>query len=189
MPIFRSLQGELLAWLLLHPGEEFTMTATAKQLGVRLNTLHDEATRLLQAGLLTSRPVGRARLLSANPAHPGTRALTELLEITFGPRPVVAREFAQLPGVTRVIIFGSWAARYHGITGPPPNDIDVLVLGEVDRGEVYAAADRAQARIGMQVNPVIRTAQMWDERADPLIKQIQASPHVEVLHTRDGEAA
>lgn len=163
------------------------MTETAKRLGVPLNTLHDEATRLLDAGLLTSRSVGRSRLLSANPAHPGTRALTELLEISFGPRPVIEREFADLKGAERVIIFGSWAARYQGTTGAPPHDIDVLVVGQVDRAEVYEAADRAQERIGMQVNPVIRTGQMWSEGTDPLVNQIQASPFVAVLGIREGE--
>lgn len=190
MPIFRSRhQADLLAWLLLHPTGEYTMTSLAQRLHVPLNTLHREAHRLVDAGLLTSRSVGRTRLLSANPDNRATGPLTQLLEITFGPRPVVEEEFAQVAGAEQVIIFGSWAERYHGASGPPPNDLDVLVVGNVDRGEVYEAADRAQARLGMQVNPVLRTPDQWAAPGDPLVAQIKASARVRALPVEDGEDA
>jgi len=57
-----------------------------------------------------------------------------------------------------VLIFGSWAARYRGTVGPRPYDVDVLVIGDIERAAVYAAADRAETRLGMQVNPVVRSA-------------------------------
>jgi predicted nucleotidyltransferase len=188
MPIFRSqLQAELLAWLLLHPDEEYPMTELASRLGAPLNTLHREAQRLVTAGLLTARSVGRSRLLSANSANRATGPLTELLEMTFGPRAIVGEEFARLHGAERVIIFGSWAARYRGAAGSPPNDVDVLVVGTADRADVYDAADRAQARLGMQVNPTIRSSEAWRRDEDPLVEQIRSAAYVEVLTA--GEAA
>ena len=60
------------------------------------------------------------------------------------------------------------------------NDVDVLVIGDLDRADVYDAADRAQARLGMQVNPVIRTPDQWAYDADSLVLQIKASPTVDV---------
>ena len=46
---------------------------------------------------------------------------------------------------------------------------------------VYDAADRAQQRLAMPVNPVIRPAEAWRDAADPLIQQIQSGPFVAVL--------
>src|SRR6478752_1370219 len=133
LPIFRSQhQAELLSWLLLHPDQEYAMTELANRIGVPLNTLHREAQRLIAAGLLTSRSVGRSRLLSASATHYAIRPLTELLQVSVGPE--------------RVLIFGSWAERYRGTAGTPPRDIDVMVVGTPGRGDVYDAADRAQAR-------------------------------------------
>jgi len=43
--------------------------------------------RLEAAGLITSRPVGRSRLLRANTAGCIARPLTDLLLATFGPEP------------------------------------------------------------------------------------------------------
>ena len=185
LPVFRSQhQAELLMWLLLHPDQEFGVRDLASRLAVPLSTLHREVVRLDGAGLITSRTLGRNRLLRANTGHPAAAALTQLLEVTFGPRAVVAEEFA-IPGAEQVVIFGSWAARYAGQPGPPPHDIDVLVIGKVDRADLYEAADRAQARLGIEVNPVVRTQRQWDDRSDALVAQIKASAFTVVLDTTE----
>lgn len=182
LPIFRSQhQAELLTLLMLHPEREFMVSDLAAQLSVPLSTLHREVVRLDAAGLITSRSLGRTRLLRANFEHPAAPALAQLLEITFGPRVIVAQEFAIL-GAEIVLIFGSWAARYAGEAGQPPRDIDVLVVGDVDRADVYEAADRVQARLGLEVNPVVRTKRQWLEPVDTLVPQIKASPYALVLN-------
>lgn len=185
MPVFRSQhQAELLMWLLLHPEHEYSVTEMATRLRVPLSTLHREVIRLDQAGLVTSRTRGRNRLIRANVDHPAAAALAQLLEITFGPRAVIAEEFA-IDGAEQVVVFGSWAARYEGQAGPPPHDVDVLVVGKVDRADVYDAADRANARLGIEVNPVVRSPKQWADPQDALVTQIKDSPHVTVLNMRE----
>ncbi len=106
-PVFRSKhQAELLMWLLLHPDQEYGVSDLADRLGVPLSTMHREVVRLDEAGLITSRTLGRNRLVRANAAHPAGPALTQLLEVTFGPKVVIAEEFA-IPGAEQVVIFGS----------------------------------------------------------------------------------
>lgn len=181
LPVFRSQhQAELLMWLYLHPDIEYGMSDLAERLVVPLSTLHREVVRLDEAGLIVSRTLGRNRLIRADTDHPAAKALAQLLEVTFGPRVVIAEEFA-IPGAKQVVIFGSWAARYAGEAGPPPHDIDVLVVGKVDRADVYEAADRASSRLGIEVNPVVRSAKQWADPEDALVKQIKASAHAEVL--------
>ena len=86
MPIFRSHhQAALLAWLFLHPGREYTLTDLAQRLDVPLTTLQREAQRLVLAGILRDRHLGRARLLQANTGNRAAAPLTQLLEVTFGP--------------------------------------------------------------------------------------------------------
>jgi AraC-like DNA-binding protein len=184
LPIFRSQhQAAMLAWLLLHPADEYTLTELAKRLGVPLTTLQRETQRLVEAGILLDRTVGRARLVRANVAHPVAAPLTQMLQVTFGPQTVIGEEF-DVAGAEGVVIFGSWAQRYHGTPGLPPHDVDVLVVGAVDRADVYDAADRAQVRLGMQVNPVIRTPAQWAGDADSLVAQIKASPTLDVTPER-----
>jgi DNA-binding transcriptional ArsR family regulator len=187
LPIFRSqLQAQLLAWLSLHPDDEYSLSDLARRLDAKLPTLHREVERLSQAGLVTDRELGRNRMLRLDPAHPAIEPLTRLMELTFGPRWVVANAFTDLAGVAQVILFGSWAARYLGQPGPPPHDIDVLVVGDgISREAVYEAADEAQTKLGWPVNPVMRTTDQWRNLDDGLSAQIVSSPHLIVVNTEE----
>lgn len=181
LPIFRSgLQADILAALLLDADAEMSLTDLAQRFGAPLSTVHGEVKRLTDAGLLRRRNVGRSALVQANEQNRLVGPLTELLLLSWGPMQVVADAFEALPA-ERVLIFGSWAARYLGQPGPPPHDLDVLVVGRPTRESVYDAADHAQQRLGMPVNPVIRTAEAWRDATDPLVQQIRSGPFVPVL--------
>jgi DNA-binding transcriptional ArsR family regulator len=182
LPIFRSrLQADILAALLLSPDAEYSLTELAERFKAPLSTVHGEVKRLTDAGLLRRRAVGRSALVRADPGNRATKPLADLLLVSWGPLQVVADEFSDLSGAERVLIFGSWAARYLQHAGKPPHDLDVLVVGGSSREDVYDAADRAQQRLGMLVNPAIRSADAWRLASDPLVRQIQSSPMVTVL--------
>jgi hypothetical protein len=180
-PIFRTdTQARLLACLFLRPQVPWTLASLARELGLSPSTLHSEVQRLEDTELVSVTQVGRSRILHPNAAHPLARPLTEILEYVYGPRVVIAEEFSVIPGVMRLVIFGSWAARHAGVSGHVPRDIDVLVVGDADRSAVYAAADRAQARIGLPVNPVLASNRRWEASADGLIRQIKSSPMIDL---------
>jgi DNA-binding transcriptional ArsR family regulator len=182
LPVFRSkLQADILAALLLNPDRECSLTDLARRFDAPLSTVHYEVKRLTEAGLLRRRSVGRSAIVQANSGNRLVEPLAELLFLAWGPMQVVAEEFAGLDGAERVLIFGSWAARYLQRRGPPPHDLDVLVVGRSRRESVYDAADRAEQRLAMPVNPVIRTAEAWRNGTDPLVQQIQSGPFVTVL--------
>jgi predicted nucleotidyltransferase len=157
------------------------LASLARELGVSSSTVHAEVQRLEDAALITSSRIGRSRTLHANTGHPLARPLAEILEYVYGPRAVIAAEFGRIPGMSRLLIFGSWAARHAGAPGHVPHDIDVLVVSDgTDRGAVYAAADRAQERIGIPVNAVLASSQRWETDADALIRQIKSSPTMDL---------
>jgi len=183
LPVLRSrTQGELLALLLDSPAREWTLTELATASSTPLTTVQSEITRLEAAGILLSRKVGRARLVRPNSDNPLVAPLTQMIGMTFGPPVILAREFA-LPGVTRVVIFGSWAARFTGEGGGPPQDIDVLIVGDgLHRPDVYAAAERAETLLHRPVNPVLLTTERWHHPdGDALVEEIQRRPHVVAL--------
>ena len=181
MPVFRSRhQADLLTLLFLHPEQDHTATELAARLRIPLTTAHRELSRLEGAGLLTGRAVGRSRLLRANTDHRAFAPLAQLLLVSFGPHVVIAEEFTALPRTSQVVIYGSWATRYAEVDGPAPADIDVLVVGTPDRSAVYAAAERAEARLGIPVNPTLRSPARWQAGDDTLVASIKAAPHLPV---------
>jgi hypothetical protein len=186
LPIFRSqLQADILAAVLLRPDDDYTITDLAQRFGAPLSTVHGEVKRLTDAGLLLRHTIGRSVLVRANSQNRLVGPLMELVLLSWGPQHVVAEEFAGLAGAELVLIFGSWAARYHQEPGPPPRDLDVLIVGDPLRADVYDAADRAQQRLELPVNPVIRPDTSWHETADPLVQQIRSAPYVVVLASDD----
>lgn len=189
MPILRSQhQAELLTVLLLHPGTEYTMSELSRKLSLSLTTTQREINHLSEAGLIAERRVGRTRVISANPNSRYTRPLTELLTLAFGPHVVISEEFSSIPA-DGIAIYGSWAARYHGVTGPPPADVDVLVVGEPSRPDVYDAAEQAEQRIGFPVNVTLCSPMRWAAAADALIQQIRSAPLVWVRELPAGGQA
>ena len=188
LPSFRSrLQAEPLTLLILNPGGEFTRGELAARLHAALTSVHDEVGRLTSAQLLARRKVGRSVLVRVNERNRLVEPLREIVTGTWGHPHVVAAEFGDLEEVERVLIFESWADRYHQGPGSPPHDVDVLVVGDPPREHVFAAAERAEEKLGMPVNPVVRTSDQWRSRAgiDALVDQIRGEPFVDVSSVPD----
>ena len=164
----------------LFSGRFATLDELAARVDAPYQTVTGEVRRLEQAGLVAATTVGRSKLVTANDASPYLRPLTELVLMAFGPPLVVAEEFAGVEGIEKLFLYGSWAARQVGEPGRSPGDVDVLVLGKVDRDDVYDAARRAERRLGREVGTTIRSSRAWDRADDAFAATVKASPMLEL---------
>jgi predicted nucleotidyltransferase len=166
LPLFRSSgQARLLAQLFALPGGEgLTLAALGRAAGLASSRVHREVESLEAAGLLRSERVGTARLVRPNVESPYYPELRSLLLKAFGPATVLEPLLGEVPGVEEAFLFGSWASRYLGEPGSAPGDIDLLVVGDVDPGDVYRACRRAEDTLGRPVNPTILSRQEWTDR-------------------------
>ena len=160
MPILRSQQqGEILALLLGDPELELSLTEIAARVGAPHPSVYREVQRAEQAGLVTSRKIGNTRLVRANTSSPYYAGLAEVLTRAFGVPAVLAEALRDVDGITAACIHGSWAARHEGQPGQRPvADIEVLVLGEPDRDQLYVALSAAEQRLARPVQATIRDA-------------------------------
>jgi hypothetical protein len=177
-------QARLLAAVLLHPDREASIAELAREIGADPGNLHSDVQRLLSAGLLTDRRVGRARLVRAAPG-PLTGPLTELLHVAYGPKAVLEEALEGKPGIEQALIVGSWAARYHGEPGPPPQDVDLVVIGTPDRDEVAERVVDASRTLGREVQVIFRTPEAWAEATDAFTRSVRERPSVELELTPD----
>ncbi len=146
--------------------------------------MHAEAERLVHAGLLTDRRLGRSRLLQANTSARITRPLTELLMATYGPQLVVADEFADVPGAKQVVLYGSWARRYRGELGTRGRRCDGDRGTGPRRGVRRRGAGRGAAAHARQYDRAVGGA--WQEGTDALV--IAAKQDALVVLDGSGEA-
>ena len=153
LPILRSaFQGEVLAWLFLHPEQEFSLVQLAQRFGVSPATVTREADRFVESGLIVERRQGNLRLVRARGDTVIAGPLAELLAVTYGPTAVLAEMLAQVPGIDEAYVYGSWAARYRGQAGDVPRDVDVLVVGDCDDDDLYEVSRNAERTLGREVN-------------------------------------
>lgn len=179
-PVLRSeTQARLLAALLLQPGREASIADLARETGADPGNLHSEVERLVDAGILTDRRVGRTRLLRSADS-PLTRPLADLLLLGYGPKVVLEDALTGTPEVQQAFIGGSWAARYHGHNGAFPHDVDVIVVGTPDRDDVTDAVVDALRGIDHDAQVIFRTPSAWREAKDAFTRTAKAGPLVEL---------
>ena len=179
-PFVRSdAVGALLAESFTDPTAELTIAELGRRAGVGPAVAHKEVERLLDGGVLADRRDGRNRLVRVNQQHPLYAPMAEIIAATYGPVPVLRELLRGRAGVERAFIYGSWAARRAGEPGPPPRDLDVMTIGNLEIDELLDIQQAAQDRLHLEVNIHRTTAVAWAHpEANPFLATVAARPLV-----------
>jgi DNA-binding transcriptional ArsR family regulator len=180
-PVFRSEQQmRILGALFERRGVEFSVSELAQVAGVAVATASREVERLEAHGIVTSRNIGRSRFVSANWDLPWADALATILAHSTGLPARLAQALGGVRGVRAAFIYGSWAARHAGEVGPPPRDIDLLVVGTAGREDVRRALRDLEAELSLEINPVVVTAKEWSGSGSPFLDELRSRPLFEI---------
>lgn len=175
-------QGDIIAWIMLHPEDESSLTEIARATNTSGATVMREVDRLADAGLIRESRRGNQRLVSADTDNPVFGPLAALMAVTFGPIPVLRNLLGNVAGIRDAFIYGSWAARYEQRPGPVPGDIDVLVVGTADLDELDEIAALAGERLGREVSIRRVRPDAWDQAHDDAFKAtVTARPTVTLI--------
>jgi DNA-binding transcriptional ArsR family regulator len=182
IPLFRSEQQlRLLAVLFTEAIEPLSIGDLAERADVAQSTASREVARLAEHGIVEIHTVGRNTFVAANQSLPWAPELRSMLVQTVGVVGIVATALEQIDGVDEAFIYGSWAARYHGEPGPPPNDIDILVVGYASVRAVRSALRALEQPLRVDVNPVVVEPSRWNaKKPEPFIAELRSRPLVEI---------
>ncbi|HXH56146.1 hypothetical protein [Iamia sp.] len=173
-PLVRTeAQARLLAVLFEHRGVSRPLGQLARRAGVPGPTASKEVARLARMGLVTTEAMGRMRIVSANWDLPWADELARILDQTVGVVAQIEGALAEVGGVDEAFIFGSWAARRAGTAGPPPHDIDLLVIGDADYDDLRTAMRDVEERAGLFVDPTVVDAPRWSAAEDPFVVTVK----------------
>ena len=188
LPIFRSdAQARILAALLLDPSREASIADLAGLGGIRPPNALREVNRLIGAGLLKDRRVGRTRLVSADVSSPYHQPLVQILARSFGPVQVIGDELAAVPGIEQALIFGSWATRFLGQAGPQPGDVDVLVIGGPPGRDLRRANARMEDALHIPVQITTVSPHEWAAADSGFLREVQTKPSITLDLTESRE--
>lgn len=177
LPLFRSPEQErLLGELFVFADGPISLSELAGRAGTSLGGAHKEVERLESAGLVRSTTAGRSRLIEADPTSPVYMELRGLLQKTVGPEPLLRSALADVNGIEEAFIYGSWADPAER----SPADIDVLVIGSPDVGEVYDAAFAVEAEVGRPVNVTVRSPGEWAEADGAFERAVKSGPRIDL---------
>ena len=183
-PLLRSdAQGLLLAALYLDPNREFTLTELARYSKTSVASVMREVDRLVEAEYLLERRVGRSRLVKVNRGHKLTKSVQELVLYSHGPQVVIHRLLEGVAGISEGYIFGSWARRLNGDVGPDPQDVDVVIVGEMSMRTQSDLGLQATELCGREVNIKTVSAKEWDSPTDSFWLTVKAGELVSLVQS------
>lgn len=167
LPLFRSeTQMRLLSTVFFD--DPATGADLARRLQLPQQTVADELARLEASGLVKSTRVGRAKVYRPAEDLPFLQALRQVLAYAGGIIPILRDTYAPIAGVSEVFIFGSWARRYHGEPGPPPNDVDVVIVSPT-----LTAFDLAEQRLAVEKATGLHVDQFVLEPTNPRLEELR----------------
>jgi predicted nucleotidyltransferase len=147
-------RASTLGALLLHPESSLHVRELARLTGAAPGSLHRELRALADLGLLLRQEVGRQVHYRANTHSPVFPELAGLLKKTAGLADVLADALAPLGRKVKLaFVYGSIAAG----TERAGSDVDLMVLGSADFGDLARLLAAAQNTLRRDVNPTVLT--------------------------------
>jgi predicted nucleotidyltransferase len=174
-----EVRRQILAAFYAGPGLVTHPRELARRLGHPSQVVGRELQRLQDAGILASETIGRARRYRVNAASPIAADVRGLVLRTIGAEALIAAALAGVAGIEEAWIFGSHARG----TERPSSDIDLLLIGPVDRAALSERLVDVEQELGRDVNVVAYTrAELADleSSGDPFVVDVLAGPRTRV---------
>jgi predicted nucleotidyltransferase/predicted transcriptional regulator with HTH domain len=143
-----ELRRKLLTYFYTNRSARMYVRQLASTLGVDSTNLSRELARLSREGFLRSEIEGRQRYYSINQQYPWLKAVFSLLQGTVGIEPTLASALHRVRGIEKAWLYGSFAKN----EADAASDIDLLIVGEPDAGNLAAEISRLEKTLNREVN-------------------------------------
>ena len=161
------------------PGTSAHVREMARRVKASAPTVGAELAELARIGILHTQTVGRSLVYSVNERSPLLGEIRGLVQKTIGIEGLLGKALEGLAGVDAGYIFGSYSAG----TDRAGSDVDLLVIGRINRVALSEKLAPIERTIGREVNVVTKTeAQVRERRrgGDPFWRQVLGKPMIHV---------
>jgi predicted nucleotidyltransferase len=180
--LFSRTQQRVLALLFGQPERSYFATELISLAACGSGAVQREVQKLLDAGLITTREVGRQRYFQANSASPIFPELCQLMRKTVG---IAATLRAALDRIRQPIdlalIYGSIAKG----DGTAQSDIDLLVVADaLDLESLFRAIEPAEQQLGRKISPSILSVAEFKSRRkgkNPFLTRVLAGSTISLI--------
>jgi len=180
-PLIRSdVQGLILARLFLNAGTDFSITELAEFAFTSVPTAMREVDRLVEAEYVVDKSMGRVRLIRANQDHPLFQSVFQIVAHSYGPSTLLPAALKNLFGLQHAYVHGEWAARLSQIPGPIPAEIDLLLVGNMNRIDASRLLSQAEKVMGKPIRVQFSSIFDWEGERTEFIRTVRTNPLLEL---------
>ncbi len=139
---------KLLRYYFVNPNRKHYINELAKIIAVDPGNLFRKLKELEGDGLFLSQAVGSQRFFYLNKRWPLLGEYKKIFELKFGLPEILKKEFKKVKGLQEAYIFGSY------IKGnlQEASDIDVLLIGSHDPGDIFKIINPLEKSLGREIN-------------------------------------
>lgn len=150
--LFGQTRSALLALFFGHPEQHFYLTQLSRVVGAGHGALQRELKNLTALGLIARTTQGNLVLYRANSKSPVFREMKRLITKTLGVHDALRSALAPLGSqIELAFVYGSVARQAE----KAHSDVDLMVVGDAEFGDVVAALSGAQKALGREINPTV----------------------------------
>jgi hypothetical protein len=165
---------KMLNLFLLNPDQEFFVRELTRKLDERINSVRRELANLEMIGLLSSQTRDRKRYYSIDKSFVAYKELKELIsKVNTTPQKKLVKNIGVLGKVKFACLSGFFTQS--------PSRVDLLIVGEVDRGKLDKFINKLEKEKGKEVNYTIMSFNEFKYRKDlddKFIKDILDNEHI-----------
>lgn len=157
-----EVRKKILALLLTNTRQSLHLRDITRKTGFAIGTVQRELAGLTQAEIIIRRKDGNRIYYQANTNSPIFPELSGLLRKTAGIADVLKGALKPISKkIKTAFVFGSFAAN----SARSNSDIDLLVIGSCNFGDVVEVIGKAQDKLGREINPSVYPADEFKKKA------------------------
>jgi len=150
--LFGRTRGAVLSVLYGHIGESFYLRQLARLTNITLGAVQRELRQLVDAGLVRRKIVGMQIFYTANQESPVFAEIKSLIIKTVGMHDILLAALAPLrKKIIVAFVYGSVAQSSESTR----SDVDLMIVGTVDFGDVVEKIAEAQRILNREINPTV----------------------------------
>ncbi len=166
-----------LKYFYFHPDIPIHLRGAVRELKEEINAVRRELNRLEEIKIVETERRGNRKYYKLNRKHPYFDDILAIIHKTFGLGGDLLRSLRKLNDVKFIVLTSSYTL------GIPlePNDIDLVIVGNVDLNFLDELVSIAEKSIGRQINYTVLTEYDFEirkKRRDTFITQIVTGNHI-----------
>jgi uncharacterized protein len=160
--LFGRTRGAVLSVLYGHIGEAFYLRQLARLTNITLGAVQRELRQLVGAGLVNRKTVGVQTFYTANQESPVFAEIKSLIIKTVGMHDVLLAALEPLrKKINLAFVYGSVAQSMES----KRSDVDLMIVGHVDFGEIVEKLADAQRILNREINPTVYSVKEFRKKA------------------------